>query len=87
MTVCVDNPRLSERLMIVLLLPAADGVADFCAERLPQATVLRYEDADRSRLDEVTFYCLPYMGNAGQHRADQATARGQGDPEHEQRGR
>ncbi len=50
--------------MIVLLLPAADGVADFCAERLPQAEVRRYEDADRSRLDEVTFYCLPYMGNA-----------------------
>ncbi len=50
--------------MIVLLLPAADGVADFCAERLPQATVLRYEDADRAGLDEVTFYCLPYMGNA-----------------------
>jgi phosphoglycerate dehydrogenase-like enzyme len=51
--------------MIVLLLPAADGVADFCAEHLPQATVLRYEDADRTGLDEVTFYCLPYMGNAG----------------------
>lgn len=49
--------------MTVLLLPAADGVADFCAEHLPQATVIRYEDADRTRLDEVTFYCLPYMGN------------------------
>ena len=49
-------------LNTVLLLPTADGVADFCAEHLPQATVLRYEDADQTRLDEVTFYCLPYMG-------------------------
>jgi phosphoglycerate dehydrogenase-like enzyme len=57
-------PWFTRKVMIVLLLPAADGVADRCAERLPRATVLRYEDADPAGLDEVTFYCLPYMGNA-----------------------
>ena len=49
---------------MTLLLPAADGVADHVARRLPKATILRYEDAPWHRLDEVTFYCLPYMGGA-----------------------
>ena len=47
---------------MTILLPAADGVADTVARRLPQATILRYEDAPRDRLGDVTFYCLPYMG-------------------------
>jgi phosphoglycerate dehydrogenase-like enzyme len=49
---------------MTLLLPAADGVADAVADRLPQAAILRYEDAPRDRLGDVTFYCLPYMGGA-----------------------
>ncbi len=49
---------------MTILLPAADGVADAVAARLPQAAILRYEDAPRDRLGEVTFYCLPYMGGA-----------------------
>jgi phosphoglycerate dehydrogenase-like enzyme len=47
---------------MTILLPAADGVADAVADRLPQAAILRYEDAPRDRLGDVTFYCLPYMG-------------------------
>ena len=49
---------------MALLLPEADGIADYVAQRLPQAQVLRYGEAGRGRLDEVTFYCLPYMGDA-----------------------
>ncbi len=49
---------------MTLLLPAADAIADHVARRLPQATILRYEDAPWHDLDEVTFYCLPYMGGA-----------------------
>ncbi|HYS33565.1 MAG TPA: NAD(P)-dependent oxidoreductase [Streptosporangiaceae bacterium] len=47
-----------------LLLPEADGVADYAATALPRARVLRYGEALSGRLDEVTFYCLPYMGDA-----------------------
>ena len=47
---------------MTFLLPSADGVADEVARRLPQATILRYE-VGGYRLDEVDFYCLPYMGN------------------------
>jgi phosphoglycerate dehydrogenase-like enzyme len=49
---------------MALLLPEADGVAEHVGRRLPQAEVLRFGQAGRGRLDEVTFYCLPYMGNA-----------------------
>ena len=48
---------------MTFLLPSADGVADEVAKRLPQATILRYEDSDLSGLGDVKFYCLPYMGN------------------------
>jgi len=48
---------------MTFLLPSADGVADEVAKRLPQATILRYEDGGRSGLGEVQFYCLPYMGD------------------------
>ena len=48
---------------MTFLLPSADGVADEVAKRLPQATILRYEDSDQSGLGDVEFYCLPYMGN------------------------
>ena len=48
---------------MTFLLPSADGVADEVAKRLPQATILRYEDSDRGGLGDVEFYCLPYMGN------------------------
>jgi len=47
---------------MALLLPEADGVAEFTVRRLPAAEVLGYESADAARLDDVTFYCLPYMG-------------------------
>ena len=47
---------------MTFLLPAADGVADEVARRLPRATIARYEDGGHD-LDEVDFYCLPYMGN------------------------
>lgn len=47
---------------MTFLLPSADGVADEVARRSPQATIVRYEDDDR-RLDDVEFYCLPYMGD------------------------
>ena len=55
---------LAGQRIVTLLLPAADGIADHVARRLPQATILRYEDAPWHGLDEVTFYCLPYMGGA-----------------------
>jgi phosphoglycerate dehydrogenase-like enzyme len=48
---------------MTLLLPEADGVAEFVARQLPGADVLRYGEADRGGLEEVTFYCLPYMGD------------------------
>jgi phosphoglycerate dehydrogenase-like enzyme len=48
---------------MAFLLPAADGVADAVAQRLPQATVLRYGEAGRAGLAEVDFYCLPYLGD------------------------
>ena len=47
---------------MTFLLPSADGVADEVTRRLPQATIVRYEEGGY-RLDEVDFYCLPYMGN------------------------
>jgi phosphoglycerate dehydrogenase-like enzyme len=47
---------------MTFLLPSADGVADEVARRLPQATIVRYEEGGYRR-DEVDFYCLPYMGN------------------------
>ena len=47
---------------MTILLPSADGVADEVARRLPQATIVRYEEGGY-RVDEVDFYCLPYMGN------------------------
>ena len=47
---------------MTFLLPSADGVADEVARRLPQATIVRYEE-DGYRPDEVEFYCLPYMGD------------------------
>jgi phosphoglycerate dehydrogenase-like enzyme len=49
---------------MTILLPAADGIADLAAERVPQATILRYEDTPPDRLGDVTFYCLPYMDAA-----------------------
>jgi phosphoglycerate dehydrogenase-like enzyme len=50
---------------MTILLPAADGVADLVASRMPQTTVLRFEEVPHDRLCDVTFYCLPYMGGAG----------------------
>jgi phosphoglycerate dehydrogenase-like enzyme len=47
---------------MTFLLPSSDGVADEVARRLPQATIVRYEDGGCD-LGEVDFYCLPYMGN------------------------
>ena len=47
---------------MTLLLPEAEGVADFVARQLPDAHVLRYGTS--GALSEVSFYCLPYMGDA-----------------------
>lgn len=47
---------------MALLLPEADGIAAYVQRRLPQAEVLRCEEADHRRFGDVTFYCLPYMG-------------------------
>jgi len=47
---------------MTFLLPATDGVADEVARRLPQARIARYEDGGHD-LEEVDFYCMPYMGN------------------------
>lgn len=49
---------------MALLLPEADGVAEHVARTLTDAEVLSYGRADQARLAEVTFYCLPYMGDA-----------------------
>jgi phosphoglycerate dehydrogenase-like enzyme len=49
---------------MTVLVPAADGVADAVAARFPQITVLRYEDGHADRANEVSFYCLPYMGDS-----------------------
>lgn len=49
---------------MTLLLPQADGIAEFVARQLPGAAVLRYGQAAGGALDDVTFYCLPYMGDA-----------------------
>ncbi|HEX7266647.1 MAG TPA: NAD(P)-dependent oxidoreductase [Streptosporangiaceae bacterium] len=48
---------------MTFLLPAADGIADEVARRLPRAAIFRYEDDDYSGLGEVEFYCMPYMGD------------------------
>src|SRR5215472_11263776 len=49
---------------MALLLPEADGIADHAAIALPESDVFRYGEARRDRLNAVTFYCLPYMGDA-----------------------
>ncbi|MGI9006125.1 MAG: NAD(P)-dependent oxidoreductase [Streptosporangiaceae bacterium] len=49
---------------MALLLPEADGVADHVAGLLPRERVIRYGEAGRHDLGDVTFYCLPYMGDA-----------------------
>ena len=72
---------------MALLLPEADGVAEYVGQRLPQAEVLRYGAAGRGRLDEVTFYCLPYMGDAASIALIGELPRPGGRAEPEQRGR
>jgi len=47
-----------------LLLPAADGIAEHVMRHLPGVPVIRYEHLEGASLAGVTFYCLPYMGNA-----------------------
>jgi phosphoglycerate dehydrogenase-like enzyme len=49
---------------MALLLPEDDGIAEFVERTVPAAVVRRYGQAARDRLDDVTFYCLPYMGDA-----------------------
>lgn len=49
---------------MTLLLPEADGIAELVERKLQGAAVLRYGRADLDRLRDVTFYCLPYMGDA-----------------------
>jgi phosphoglycerate dehydrogenase-like enzyme len=49
---------------MALLLPEHDGIAEFVERSLPAAIVRRYGETAHDRLDDVTFYCLPYMGDA-----------------------
>src|SRR5215469_8566637 len=49
---------------MAVLLPEADGVADYVERTVPQAEVLRYGRARPDQLAQTTFYCLPYMGDA-----------------------
>jgi phosphoglycerate dehydrogenase-like enzyme len=49
---------------MALLLPEADGVAGHVAGLFPREQVIRYGEAGRHDLDDVTFYCLPYMGDS-----------------------
>ncbi len=49
---------------MALLLPEADGIAVYVGQRLPRSDVIRYGEVAGGRTDEVTFYCLPYMGDA-----------------------
>jgi phosphoglycerate dehydrogenase-like enzyme len=58
------NDARTERLNMALLLPGADGIAAYVARQLPDMAVLRYRETDPSALAGVTFYCLPYMGDA-----------------------
>jgi phosphoglycerate dehydrogenase-like enzyme len=48
---------------MTLLLPEADGVADHVERCLPGVPIIRYGDVDDAGLADVTFYCLPYMGD------------------------
>ena len=48
---------------MTLLLPDADGVADHVERCLPGAPIVRYGEVDDAGLADVTFYCLPYMGD------------------------
>jgi phosphoglycerate dehydrogenase-like enzyme len=47
-----------------LLLPSADGIAAAVARRLPHAGIATYGETESEELADVTFYCLPYMGDA-----------------------
>jgi phosphoglycerate dehydrogenase-like enzyme len=49
---------------MALLLPEDDDVAAVAERRLPDAGVIRYGRASPEALAAVTFYCLPYMGDA-----------------------
>jgi phosphoglycerate dehydrogenase-like enzyme len=49
---------------MTLLLPEDDGIAEIVERSLPTAVVRRYGQDARDCLDDVTFYCLPYMGDA-----------------------
>jgi phosphoglycerate dehydrogenase-like enzyme len=49
---------------MALLLPEADGIAGYVARQHPQTAVHSYGETDSDRLAGVTFYCLPYMGDA-----------------------
>jgi phosphoglycerate dehydrogenase-like enzyme len=49
---------------MTVLLPADDGVAETVARRLPHAEIVEFGRKDRDELGDVTFYCLPYMGDA-----------------------
>jgi phosphoglycerate dehydrogenase-like enzyme len=46
---------------MAVLVPGDDGLADLVASRFPAAKVLTYGAID-GPLDDVSFYCLPYMG-------------------------
>src|SRR4051794_18157639 len=50
-------------LGMTILLPTHDGIADYAAGEVPEAAVVRYQGAETPGLDDVTFYCLPYLGD------------------------
>ena len=49
---------------MTILLPSADGIAAAVTDRLPHADIATYGKTEPEELAEVTFYCLPYMGDA-----------------------
>src|SRR5579875_2644666 len=55
---------LTRSITMSLLLPDSDGIADFVERAVPGVPVLRYGQASPDALRDVTFYCLPYMGDA-----------------------
>lgn len=49
---------------MTILVPSADGIADAVARRLRHAEIARYGQVAPEEFAGVTFYCLPYMGDA-----------------------
>jgi len=46
-----------------VLIPAHDSLAEAVAAAVPAADVVSYDNRRAAHLDDVTFYCLPYLGD------------------------